>query len=60
MNLCNALSFLRRLKSKQIPHPTASRALRTLMEKGILTEATGGGYRRLYVYSRYLNTLNET
>lgn len=43
----------------KISHPTASRALRVLVEKGILTEMTGADYRRLYAYSEYLDILND-
>jgi Fic family protein len=43
-----------------VTSPTATKALRTLEQKGIVSEITGGEYRRLYAYSRYLETLNES
>jgi Fic family protein len=43
-----------------VTSPTATKALRTLEQKGIVSEITGGEYRRLYAYSRYLDTLNES
>ena len=42
-----------------VTSPTATKALRTLEQQGIVSEITGGEYRRLYAYSRYLDTLNE-
>lgn len=42
-----------------VTSPTATKALRTLEQQGIVSEITGKGYRRLYAYSRYLETLNE-
>lgn len=43
-----------------VTSPTATKALRTLEQKGVVSEITGGEYRRLYAYSRYLDTLNES
>lgn len=40
-------------------HLTATKALRTLERHGIVREVTGGDYRRLYVYSEYLDILGE-
>ncbi|NLT72560.1 MAG: Fic family protein [Verrucomicrobiaceae bacterium] len=42
-----------------VTHPTATKALRTLESHGIVREITGGDYRRLYVYSEYLDILDE-
>lgn len=42
-----------------VTHPTATKALRTLERHGIVREITGGDYRRLYVYSEYLDILDE-
>lgn len=41
-----------------ISHPTATRALRALENKGILRETTGGAYRRVFLYQAYLDLLN--
>ncbi len=42
-----------------VTHPTATKALRKLEQRGIVREMTGGGYRRLYTYTAYLAILNE-
>jgi len=42
-----------------VTHPTASKALRTLEQHGVVREMTGGDYRRLYTYSDYLEILNR-
>ena len=47
-------------KELGVTSPTATKALRTLEQKRIVSEITGGEYRRLYAYSRYLETLNES
>jgi Fic family protein len=43
-----------------VTSPTATKALRTLEQRGIVSEITGREYRRLYAYSRYLETLNAS
>jgi Fic family protein len=43
-----------------VTHPTATKALRTLEQKQIVSELTGGEYRRLYAYTGYLDLLNES
>lgn len=43
----------------KVSHPTASRALRTLSDQGIIQEVTGNGYRRIYTYTGYLAILND-
>lgn len=47
-------------KTLGVSHPTASRALRTLTQHGVLKEITGRDYRRFYAYSGYLDILNDT
>lgn len=42
-----------------VTHPTATKALRTLDQKQIVSEITGSDYRRVYAYTRYLKILNE-
>ena len=46
-------------KALSVSHPTASKALRTLVHHGIAREMTGNDYRRLYAYTGYLDILNE-
>jgi Fic family protein len=46
-------------KALGVTHPTASKALRILEERGIVNEMTGSGYRKLYAYTGYLDILNE-
>lgn len=47
-------------KTLGIAHPTATRALRRLAERGIVRELSDSSYRRFYAYSGYLDLLNET
>jgi Fic family protein len=42
-----------------VTHPTATKALRTIEQHGIVHEVTGGDYRRLFAYSDYLTVLTE-
>ena len=42
-----------------VTHPTATKALRTLDQKQIVSEITGSDYRRVYTYTHYLKILNE-
>lgn len=42
-----------------ITKPTAARALQDLQELGITKEVTGKPKNRLFIYKRYLDTLNE-
>ena len=42
-----------------VTHPTATKALRTLNQKQIISEITGSAYRRVYTYTHYLKILNE-
>ena len=39
--------------------PTATKGLHNLVELGIVREITGFKRNRIYVYSRYLEVLNE-
>ncbi len=43
----------------RVTHPTATKALRTLEQHGIVREITGGDYRRLFAYTEYLDILNS-
>lgn len=47
-------------KTLGIAHPTATRSLRRLAERGIVRELSDSSYRRFYAYSGYLDLLNET
>lgn len=47
-------------KTLGIAHPTATRSLRRLAERGIVRELSDSSYRRFYAYSGYLDFLNET
>jgi Fic family protein len=54
------LCSLRQLGSGAgISFPTASKAMRTLVEMGIARELTGQRRNRVFVYDAYLNILNE-
>ncbi len=43
----------------QITFPTAGKAMQTLIALGVVRELTGGRRNRVFVYSAYLNVLNE-
>lgn len=43
----------------QVTHPTASKALEILKQKGIVSEITGKKRNRVYVYHEFIDVLNE-
>jgi len=53
------LSVSAAARELEVTHPTATKALRTLDQKQIVSEITGSDYRRVYAYTRYLKILNE-
>ena len=54
-----AISTIAAAKDLEVSHPTATKALRSLENLGIVREVTGRDYRRLYTYTDYLAILGE-
>ena len=53
------LSVSAAARELEVTHPTATKALRTLDQKQIVSEITGSDYRRVYTSTHYLKILNE-
>jgi Fic family protein len=46
-------------KACGITKPTANRAIKDLLQLGIITEVTGNTRNKIYIYEEYLNILNQ-